>query len=447
MSSKILIIKKTAKVLCLAVLALFCFIQPMAVLDAQSTFNVAEGKEVMMSSCNFGTDGKEAIDGNISGNWNDGSVTCTHHNQQAWWQVDLGDVFTIEDVNVYNRTDCCSDRLSNFDIKISLDETTWTSIYVPGTAGSPTSVDFNGQQARYVKVQLRGGNYLSLAEVEVMGNGPIGFNAALTGIASQSSNDFGTDGSEAIDGNTSGDWNDGSVTSTHENMNAWWQIDMEYLRDIYSVHMYNRTDCCWERLSNFNLMLSEDGTNWNTHFISGVCGSPTSRTLHDAGARFVKIQINDQQHLSLAEVQVMASDIRGSNVALGKPTSQAGTDFGKVSSMAVDGNTSGVFDDNTVTCTIPASQAWWRVNLEQVYEIKEIRIYNRTDCCHDRLKDFDVMISTDGVNWTTIYVPGQAGRPTTLDLNHQQAQYVKVQLRGLNFLSLAEVEVIGRPVN
>jgi hypothetical protein len=31
----------------------------------------------------------------------------------AWWQVDLGEEKNINQIIIYNRTDCCADRLSN----------------------------------------------------------------------------------------------------------------------------------------------------------------------------------------------------------------------------------------------------------------------------------------------------------------------------------------------
>ncbi|CAC5419670.1 unnamed protein product [Mytilus coruscus] len=35
---------------------------------------------------------------------------------------------------------------------------------------------------------------------------------------------------------------------------------------------------------------------------------------------------------------------------------------------------------------------WWAVNLEVESVIKRITIYRRTDCCTDRLRDFDVLV-------------------------------------------------------
>src|SRR4051812_10353384 len=53
------------------------------------------------------------------------------------------------------------------------------------------------------------------------------------------------------------------------------------------------------------------------------------------------------------------------NYALGKPTSQSSTGYGGDPSRAVDGNTSGVWTNNSVTHTNFGHQPWWQVDLLQ----------------------------------------------------------------------------------
>ncbi len=141
--------------------------------------NLASGKPATQSSTNSGTP-QLAVDGNTDGNYFNGSVTHTLLDAQAWWQVDLGSVSSISDVRVWNRTDCCSDRLSNFYVLVSdapfsstnlsttIAQPGVSSYSVAGQAGSPTYVTVN-RSGRYVRVQLSGSNYLSLAEVKVFG--------------------------------------------------------------------------------------------------------------------------------------------------------------------------------------------------------------------------------------------------------------------------------------
>ncbi len=150
---------------------------------AQSGVNVAQGKLATQSSTYGGfAVASRAVDGNTSGNWNDGSTTHTNYDAQAWWQVDLGNVQPIQSLTLWNRTDCCGDRLSNFyvlvsdhpfvstDLNTARNQAGVSSYYI-ASVGTNTSVTVN-RTGRYVRVQLVGTNYLSLAEVQVW-NGPL----------------------------------------------------------------------------------------------------------------------------------------------------------------------------------------------------------------------------------------------------------------------------------
>ncbi|HXI23940.1 MAG TPA: discoidin domain-containing protein, partial [Pyrinomonadaceae bacterium] len=143
----------------------------------QSSSNVALNKLATQSSTYGGAGGAVpglAVDGNTSGNWwPDYSVSSTNADAGAWWQVDLGGTFAIQSVEVWNRTDCCGDRLTNFDVILrdqNLNDI--STVNFPGQAGTPSTISISGA-ARYVKIKLAGTNYLSLAEVRVWGT-PIG---------------------------------------------------------------------------------------------------------------------------------------------------------------------------------------------------------------------------------------------------------------------------------
>ncbi|XP_066268500.1 uncharacterized protein [Branchiostoma lanceolatum] len=81
-------------------------------LDA-SKINVANCKKATSSGTGYGGSPDRANDGNnAAGLYN--SMSCAHSGGEAnpWWMVDLGTQYSIVRVVVYNRVDCCSDRLS-----------------------------------------------------------------------------------------------------------------------------------------------------------------------------------------------------------------------------------------------------------------------------------------------------------------------------------------------
>jgi len=87
--------------------------------DCTTTFqNVALGKSVSQSSDNYSgsTTGaaEKAVDGNTDGVWGSGSTTHTTNEANAWWEVDLGEVVNIDSIEIWGRTDCCANRVSDY---------------------------------------------------------------------------------------------------------------------------------------------------------------------------------------------------------------------------------------------------------------------------------------------------------------------------------------------
>lgn len=76
-------------------------------------------------------------------------------------------------------------------------------------------------------------------------------NWALKGVAAQSSTAFGADARRAIDGNENGNWLASSVTHTNQEVDPFWQIDLGASHYIDEIRIFNRTDCCQERLHDY----------------------------------------------------------------------------------------------------------------------------------------------------------------------------------------------------
>jgi hypothetical protein len=135
-------------------------------------YNLALNKTATQSSTAYGAEPDRAVDGNTSSEREDASATCTFSESNAWWQVDLGADYTIDEINIWNQTGASgAARLSDYSVYV-LDNNkveAW-SVYQSATAGRPTTVNAGGAMGRYVKIQLEGTNALTLAEVEVFAN-------------------------------------------------------------------------------------------------------------------------------------------------------------------------------------------------------------------------------------------------------------------------------------
>ena len=134
------------------------------------------------------------------------------------------------------------------------------------------------------------------------------------------------------------------------------------------------------------------------------------------------------------------------NVAIYGTASQIHTNYGGIASRAIDGNTNGNFGNGSVTHTWGGRQAWWRVELPFETDIQKIRLWNRDDCCKERLSNSDVFILDDNNNAVTSRYIGDASQMREITFDFPGGifgQAVLVKLRGRDYLSLAEVEVLS----
>src|SRR5690606_23145411 len=123
---------------------------------------------------------------------------------------------------------------------------------------------------------------------------------------------------------------------------------------------------------------------------------------------------------------------------------QSSTVLGGDPSRAVDGNTDGNWSSNSVTHTADGLSEWWMVDLEAAVNIGYVVLFNRTDCCAERLHDFVVRVSSDGVNWHAVPFTGSVPDRHVLGPINREARYVRVD-NGAGPLHLAEVQVFEGP--
>ncbi|MCG8311252.1 MAG: Ig-like domain-containing protein [Cytophagales bacterium] len=375
--------------------------------------NVALNKPASQSSTDLDRVASRAVDGSTNGVFNYGSVTHTANETNPWWEVDLEGVYNITDIKVYNRTDCCGESLANYhvfvsdvaftstDLNTTINQAGVGNFYQSAQADTPTTIAVN-RSGRYVRVQLAGTNALSISEVQVMTDDII----PVIGV---------------------------SVYPTSLSLAKGETSDL-----AETVSPSNATDrsVSWSSSNTAVATVNSNG------LIRAVTEGSTTITVTTTNG-----------FTATCTVMVIAGGAV-TNAALNKPASQSSTDYGGVPERALDGNTHGVYSGGSVTHTTNESHPWWEVDLESVYSITDINIYNRTDdCCRDRLANYHVFVSdvpftSTDLNTTinqsgvgNFYQSSQAGTPTTIAVN-RSGRYVRVQLVGTNVLSIAEVQVM-----
>ncbi len=106
-------------------------------------------------------------------------------------------------------------------------------------------------------------------------------------------------------------------------------------------------------------------------------------------------------------------------------------------SNSVDGNR------NSFSHTTATIGAWLTIDLQSTRPISRVDVYNRIDCCQDQLRNFDILVSTNGTTWIPYaYEPSTASMPSRYSIS-TSARYVRIQQRSALNIHPGEVEIYG----
>ncbi len=137
--------------------------------------NVALGKACRQSSLSqwsMPNDAGRAVDGEAHD-----YAFHTDLEDSPWWLVDLGAPTPIELIRVFNR-ESVPGRGASLYVALSPDEASWETVFqnegghLGGSREGPLTIELPGRATRYVRVGLRGRDYLHLEQVEVYAKDP-----------------------------------------------------------------------------------------------------------------------------------------------------------------------------------------------------------------------------------------------------------------------------------
>mmetsp|Transcript_45118 Transcript_45118/g.66389 ORF Transcript_45118/g.66389 Transcript_45118/m.66389 type:complete len:1378 (-) Transcript_45118:165-4298(-) len=155
---------------------------------------------------------------------------------------------------------------------------------------------------------------------------------------------------------------------------------------------------------------------------------------------FALVQDNDadeSQGLSVFRDIAVYESTR--SLSLHQPVYQSSTDSSFGASSAVDG------DYNTFTHTTLSNFPWWKVDLQGLYSIGTVKLYNRQNCCQERMSNLKVELLDSNNNVVDTKTYGNTTNKLVVefnDFNDAVASQVKVSLQGnQKVLSLGEVEI------
>ncbi|MCR5703429.1 MAG: discoidin domain-containing protein [Eubacterium sp.] len=411
--------------------------------------NVAKDKQAFASSQEgANVAATNAVDGVDETRWS------SLFTDDEWIYVDLENSYNVNKVVLKWEAAYGKD----YDIYVSDNAQNWTKVKeVRNSNGGTDEEEFTATAARYVKIQgvhrATGYGY-SLWEMEVYtgkgnesggGDIPEGTNVALGGVTDQSASEgASTNAMYAVDGDEGTRW------SSNFDDNAWMSVD---LGEEYSI---NRVIIKWENAygKDYKIMTSTDGEHWTTaKNLTNQNGGTDDFTFDTVNARYVKMQgvtRGTGYGYSIWEFQVLTAGQNQTqpgggtvpsetNVALNAEANQSGSEGAGVNAnYAVDGN------EGTRWASNYDDDAWMTLDFGQAYTINKIKI--QWEAAYG--KDYDILVSTDGQNWTTVKeLRNQDGGLDEFTFQEQTVRYMKLQgvSRGTGYgYSIWEMQVLTK---
>ena len=218
-----------------------------------------------------------------------------------------------------------------------------------------------------------------------------------------------SDPTYAIDGTRGTRWE-----SAWGNDTEWIYVDLGKVTNFSSISLQ------WEGAyaKQYQIQTSNDEENWKTIYTNNNCqGGDENLNLQGSG-RYVRLYMTQKAlsayGYSLYEFQVFGTDgvtkrpeNYGTNIAENKNVQSSSLrdvwwmydDNGVINQSSVLAKNAVDGDDNTYWCSGESDKQWFMVDLGRNYDIGRVVI----DWNSDAGKMYDIQVSTNGTDWTTVY--------------------------------------------
>ncbi|XP_061185896.1 uncharacterized protein LOC133194001 [Saccostrea echinata] len=381
-----------------------------------------------------------------------------------WYRIDLGTTYNIDEVIIYNRRDCCGKRFRNAVVQVgdSLSSLkTCGTFKGPGKTGQTIRIKCPGRmKGRWVQIQQKYRGYLHFADVQVSASKSISQPIkAAQAVVSDVARGKKSYLSSTFAHFKAGLCNNGKLNDfCHSRLttNPWYRIDLGTTYNIDEVIIYNRRDCCGKRFRNAVVQIGDSLSSLKT---CGTFKGPgkTGQTIRikcpgRMKGRWVQIQQKYRGYLHFADVQVSASKSISqptkaaqavvSDVARGKKSYLSSTFAHFKAGLCNNGKL------NDFCHTRLTTNPWYRIDLGTTYNIDEVIIYNRRDCCGNRFRDAVIQVGDSLASLKTCGTfkgPGKNGQIIRIKCpGGMRGRWVQIQQKNYRgYLNLAEVQVNG----
>uniref|UniRef100_A0A1I8J772 FTP domain-containing protein n=1 Tax=Macrostomum lignano TaxID=282301 RepID=A0A1I8J772_9PLAT len=307
------------------------------------------------SSVAFGGVCTRAIDNNTNQAWSSGSCTHTEGGiPNQWWEAQLLRQSIVSHVVIYNRQNA-SHRLSNFELLVDGVQCRSVNVSVPFSVGN-----FTCQMAgSSIRVQSRRSDALTLCD-------PILWNLVMNELLSSPL----PDPVQEI-GYT---WTITLGSSTLPNAGHSAAVSRSLLESKPFLSAVLMSSALVSSAARFELQLAECFGFYSVQNKAGPCG------LFNATAFYWKsswTSAGSEQQFDVFVIDGIQSSVLYSEFVV----------------EAIDGNNNPSYSAGSCTHTDQFPNQWWEAELLQPSIVTHVVLYNRQDCCVERLNNFSLLVN------------------------------------------------------
>jgi hypothetical protein len=246
-----------------------------------------------------------AIDGNINTRFSSDADQAAG----MYWQVNLGSSQTFNQIEM-NSGPSSGDYAVGYNVEVSTDGSTFTSVATGAGTSSPETVTFAAQTAQYIRVVLTGGstsNWWSIAEFTAY-NGTATPETALseTGwTASSNTSSAGDPPANAIDGNINTRFSSDAAQAS----GMYFQVNLGSSQTFNQIEM-DSGGSTGDYARGYNVEVSTDGSTFTSVATGTGTSSPETVTFAAQTAQYIRVVLTtgvSPNWWSIAEFTVYTS--------------------------------------------------------------------------------------------------------------------------------------------
>ncbi len=397
---------------------------------------VSQGKPVTAdgSPCTSTQTAPNAVDGDLSTKWCEGG-------NSGWIYVDLGGPYTITQFTIRHAGaggESSGYNTKAFSVQVTNDPNSgWTTVVnISNNIDNSTTHPISGTTARYARLFITTSqsstSYIAMRiyEFQVFAVTPnLALNKSVTTNGSAcNSNEIP---SNAVDGNTSTKWCQGGGSE-------WIDIDLGATASIAQIivrHAGDGGESTSYNTRDFNLQVGNGTTYTTVATVTGNTANITQSDFSPVSGNHVRLNVTTGSQVDTV-ARIYEIEVYSSSFSLGAN----GSDLSKNASVTTDGSpcnsnetAPNAVDNNFKTkwCEggstewiqlhLTASQTLSRIVIEHAGTGGESTSYNT--------KTFNIQLSSDGANWTTICsIAGNTANETTITFRPMAASYIRLNV-------------------